>query len=100
MGQLFPYSFAPLRPLGFASVEVSTTVVSTLTVPPGTKGALLQATGGKLNWRGDSDAPTNAAGGGMVLEADAEPTWFQGPLNDLQFIAADASTFLPVSFYG
>lgn len=101
MGQLFPYSFASLRPLGLVSVAVATTAVTTLSPPLGATGALIQATGGNINWRDDGTPPTNAAGGGMVLAANAEPQWYGvADLAALKFIAVGTTTFLLVSFYG
>lgn len=102
MGQLLPYSFAPLRGIGFVSSALTTTDIDTLDIPEGAQGALVQVTGGNANWTGDdTTAPTNAAGGGMVLLADAEPQWFAAAdLPGLQFIAVGSSTFLLVSYYG
>lgn len=99
MGQLFPGSFNAFRPVGFEAITLSTSSTSTLTVPAGATGVLVQATGGKVNWRDDGVAPTNVAGGGMVIAADAEPSWFNGDLSVIEFIAQGASTFLLASFY-
>lgn len=101
MGQLFPYSFASLSPLGFVSAVVSTDETTELTVPEGSKGALIQASGGNINWRDDGHAPTTVLGGGLVLVADAEPVWYSAnDLEALQFIAVGTTTTLLVSFYG
>lgn len=101
MGQLFPYSFTPYKPLGFGSEVVSTSTPAELTLPTDTRGALVQASGGVLHWTNDGTAPTSAAGGGMVIAADAEPQWFAAnDLELLKFIAAAANTYLLVSFYG
>lgn len=101
MGQIFPYSFAPLKPLGFASASVTTGAAVPLSPPAGAVGALIQATGGNINWRDDGVAPASTAGGGVVLVADAEPQWFlQADLAALQFIAVGSATLLLVSYYG
>lgn len=101
MGQLFPYSFAGLRPLGFVTAAVAANATTELTVPAGTKGALVQATGSNLNWRDDGHPPTSAVGGGMLLVADAEPSWFgNADLEALSFIAVGTGAHILVSFYG
>jgi len=101
MGQLFPYQFAPLKPLGFDGNAITTSDAVTLSVPAGAQGALIQASGGNINWTDNGVDPTSAAGGGMVLTADAEPSWFPvGLLETLSFIAVGSSTFLLVSYYG
>ncbi len=101
MGQLLPYSFASLRGIGFVSAVVATDAPVTLTLPDGTKGGLLQATGGALHWTNDGEDPESDAGGGMVLAADAEPQWFTArDLATLKIVAAGADTHLLVSFYG
>lgn len=101
MGQLFPYSFAPLSAKGFVGEAVATDAITTLTVPAGASGVLLQATGGNISWTDDAVDPTGEPGGGMLLIADAEPTWFgNADLSTFQFIAVGSDTFLLASFYG
>lgn len=101
MGQLFPYQFAPLKPKGFTGEAVASDAVTVFDVPEGTKGALVQATGGNINWTDDGVDPTNAVGGGMLLVSNAEPSWFgNADLAALKFIAVGSDTFLLVSYYG
>ncbi len=101
MGQIFPYQFAPLRPLGFVSVAITSGAVIELAPPVGTKGALVQAIGGNINWTDDGTDPTNAVGGGMSLTAGAEPSWFgAAALSPMKLIAVGSATHLLVSYYG
>lgn len=96
MGQLFPLATFPYKPAGFASLSV--TAVTPLAPPVGARGAIVQAHGGNVSWRDDATPPSATVG--MLLIADAEPTWFSGDMNAVQFIAVTGTTTtILVSYY-
>lgn len=98
MSNLFPGQF---QPLGFQSISVTNAAVSQLTVPEGTKFALVQAVTQDLNWRDDGVDPTNAAGGGMVIHIADEPVSFVGNIASAKFISVNAAgSKLVASYYG
>ena len=68
-----------------------------LTVPTGARVAWIQAEGDNLRWRDDGVSPTTTAG--MYL-ADGDFIWYNGPLEDLEFVEISGSGKLNVSYYG
>lgn len=89
-------------PMGFQQIT-ATGVAQTLTVPTVTSGAqtvaacyaLIQASGGSVNWRDDGTAPTATIG--MTIPAGAELA-YNGNLKAIQLIAT-AGTLINVSYY-
>ena len=98
MSNLFPGQFIPL---GFASISISHTAASGLTVPDGARMALIQGLTSPVQWRDDGVAPTAVDGGGMFMDHNLEPMTIIGNLRTIKFISTlNAGSTLLVSFYG
>jgi hypothetical protein len=85
-----------LTPMGYQQIALSTTSVSTLTVPAGARIAVIQAEGGTVRWRDDGTAPTASVG--MILSQNSELD-YDGSLSSIQLIAVVAGALADVSYY-
>ena len=80
---------------GYEQITGLSTVKS-LTVPAGSRFALLQAETQNVRFRADGTDPTAAVG--MILIAGQAPTFYAGDLSSLEFIEAAASAKLNVLY--
>lgn len=69
-----------------------------LTVPAGSRFALLVAEVANVRIRSDGTAPTATVG--LLLKATDPPLLFDGPLSALEAIAASAGAILNVNYFG
>lgn len=85
----------PATPLGYQQIT-SLAAAAPLTIPGTATFALVQVEGADVRWRDDGTAPTSAIG---MLLTSSVPVVFSGDLSVLQFIQAQASSKLNVSYY-
>ena len=86
---------AVLKPLGYEQVTV--TVATGLTVPAGTRVALIQSQGQDVRWRDDGTSPSATVG--MIIFA-GESLWYNGDFAAFEGIEALVGGKLNVSYYG
>jgi hypothetical protein len=97
-----PGSDAPLdlptktaTPKGYEQVPVTTGGVASLTVPAGSKVAIIDGTT-DVRWRDDGTNPTAALGKRLVVGAELA---YDGALAAIRFIAVSAAGVLDVAYY-
>lgn len=81
-------------PNGFQTLTAATSTA--LTVPAGSKYAIIQALTQNVRWRDDGTAPTAAIGIRLTAGADL---FYTGELANLRFIQEAATAEINVSYY-
>jgi len=84
-----------LTPKGFEKITGLSSAKS-LTVPSGSRLALVQCETQDVRWRDDGTAPTAAVG--FLLETSVN-FWYSGDLSALQLIETNASAVVNVCYY-
>jgi hypothetical protein len=86
---------------GQYGVSISTSVVSTLTVPAGSAGAQICVETAGIRYTDDGSTPTSSTGMPAVPGSSSIPVCFQyfGPLNKLKIIGISGSPTIDVSYY-
>lgn len=84
-------------PLGYQQIASATLAAAThLTVPSGSRWALIVAEAQNVRWTDDGTTPTASVG---MLLASGQTLQYGGDLAKIQFIAATAGAILNVSYY-
>ena len=84
------------KPLGHQQIT-SLVAAAALTVPAGSRVALITCTGQNVRWRDDGTAPTALVG--MVLKTTDPPLLYDGNLAAIKFFETAASAVLNVAYY-
>ena len=87
---------AVLVPTGFDQLSPITSATG-LTVPAGSRVALIQADTQDARWRDDGTSPTASVG--MLLSTDDVGLWYNGDLEAIEFIEVVSGAIVNVSFY-
>lgn len=83
--------------LGYQKIT-SLVSATALTVPDGTKFAVVIAESQSVRWRDDGTSPTGTTG--MLLPVNTEHVFDEGQVNVVEFIETAASAALHISYYG
>lgn len=95
-GNPIPISLVSRTCTGHQVLSVTTSVASTLTPPPGSVSAVIQADGNAISLRLDGVAPTSTNG----IRLDDGQTWYvDTALASVQLIARSATTTVQVAYY-
>ncbi|HEY8879199.1 MAG TPA: hypothetical protein VIN03_16645 [Roseateles sp.] len=92
-------NFINEKPLGYQQIT-SLSGAQGLTVPAGTKLALIQAETQAVRWRDDGTAPTATVGYPLAVGSELRYTGTAAALAAIRFIEQTASAKLNVSYYG
>lgn len=84
------------KPLGYEQISDLSSAVG-LTVPSGSRIAIIQSETQDVRWRDDGTDPTDAIG--MVMTASDDLLVYTGDLSAIKFIETAASAALNVSYY-
>jgi hypothetical protein len=82
-------------PRGYQQIT-SLSSAQSLTVPTGSKRAVIVATAQAVRWRDDGTAPTAAVGMPLAVNTQLE---YSGDLSSVQFIEQSSGAIIDVSYY-
>lgn len=86
----------PLHPTGYQQI-VGLVAATALTIPNGSKVALIMPTGQQVRWRDDGTDPTTSVGMPLAI---GDAYYYVGELGKIKFIQEAATATLNISYYG